>query len=170
MSNTWCTCIVLPQFYVPTCVVQNNSTETGLGHHGFHMSLVGGVIGAKTNSHDLLARSSTCYWNCWQSKNWQHRRSFNLLEFSCNFISYNRSFVQCNCKAACLQRFIKRGHITRPHPSRYDTVIAKDDSVEQWSIGTRVHQWNSDCQHLRYQHVRTYTFFSYQSYTSHLND
>ena len=35
--------------------------KTGLGHHGFHMSLVGGIIGAKTNSHDLLARSSTCY-------------------------------------------------------------------------------------------------------------
>ena len=34
--------------------------KTGLGHHGFHVSLVGGVIGAETNSHDLLARSSTC--------------------------------------------------------------------------------------------------------------
>ena len=39
----------------------NNWSETGLGHHGFHMSLVGGIISAKTNSHDLLARSSTCY-------------------------------------------------------------------------------------------------------------
>ena len=147
MSNTWYTCIVLPQFYVPTCVVHNNLSETGLGHHGFHMSLVGGVIGAKTNSHDLLARSSTCYWNCWQSKNWQHRRtvdslrkllfilSFNLLEFSCNFISYNRSFVQCNCKAACLQRFIKRGHITRPHPSRY-----LNGHCQRWLSWTMIHR------------------------------
>ena len=50
------------------CVRRNAFSKTasthahlyaGLRHHSFDKSLVGGIVGAKTNSHDLLARSST---------------------------------------------------------------------------------------------------------------
>ena len=55
-------------FCKSNCVGKNAFSKTasahphlyaGLRHHSFHKSLVGGIVGAKTNSHDLLARSST---------------------------------------------------------------------------------------------------------------
>ena len=65
------------------CVRRNAFSKTasthahlyaGLRHHSFHKSLVGGIVGAKTNSHDLLARSST--WHQHQVK----LRSHSLTE------------------------------------------------------------------------------------------
>ena len=65
------------------CVRKNAFSKTtsthahlyaGLRHHSFHRSLVGGIVGAKTNSHDLLARSST--WHQHQVK----LRSHSLTE------------------------------------------------------------------------------------------
>ena len=70
-------------FRKSNCVKKNVFSKTasthahlyaGLRHHSFHKSLVGGIVGAKTNSHDLLARSST--WHQHQVK----LRSHSLTE------------------------------------------------------------------------------------------
>ena len=65
---------VLGKMHFPKQLQPTRHLYAGLRHHSFHKSLVGGIVGAKTNSHDLLARSST--WHQHQVK----LRSHSLTE------------------------------------------------------------------------------------------
>ena len=169
MSKTWYTCIVLPQFYVPTHVVHNNLSKHGPGTSLFphescwrHHRCKDQLPWSSGKIQYLLLKLLTVkelatQKDCWQSEKIVVHVVFQFVRVFMQFHFLQQELCAMQLHGCMFAKVHRRGYITRPHPSRYF-----NGHCQRWLSWTMIHEQVSRSQmmtaNIFYQNVKTFRF------------